>query len=143
MYNELATVGPVYYGGTTARNEGHAFVCDGYRADGFFHINWGWGGQSNGYFRLSALDPSSHGIGGGSAGFNQGQLIVTGVQPPKEGTEIVYHMISYKSFRVGSTAAVYDTDAPVKFVTARDPMCISLADSTTSRVPTSPTAASA
>lgn len=63
VYNELATVGPVYYGGTTARNEGHAFVCDGYRADGFFHINWGWGGQSNGYFRLSALDPSSHGIG--------------------------------------------------------------------------------
>ena len=37
---------------------GHAFVVDGYRDDGSFHINWGWGGYGNGYYQLRGLtDP--------------------------------------------------------------------------------------
>jgi hypothetical protein len=32
-------------------NNGHAFVCDGYK-DGFFHFNLGWHGAYNGYYRL-------------------------------------------------------------------------------------------
>lgn len=32
----------------------HFFVCDGF-ADDYFHINWGWGGDMDGYFKLSAL----------------------------------------------------------------------------------------
>lgn len=24
-----------------------------------FHVNWGWSGRSNGYYRMSVLDPSS------------------------------------------------------------------------------------
>ena len=32
----------------------HFFVCDGF-ADDYFHINWGWGGAMDGYFKLSAL----------------------------------------------------------------------------------------
>ncbi|MDE6489674.1 MAG: C10 family peptidase, partial [Muribaculaceae bacterium] len=119
VYNDLATVGPVFYCGTTMRNEGHAFVCDGYRSDGYFHFNWGWGGMSDGYFRLTALDPTSHGIGGGSAGFNYGQGVVTGVQPPKEGSTPVYHMITYNSFRVGASTAVYDQTTPAKLTTAK------------------------
>lgn len=31
----------------------HFFVCDGF-ADDYFHINWGWGGAMDGYFKLSA-----------------------------------------------------------------------------------------
>jgi hypothetical protein len=33
-------------------NNGHAFVCDGYH-EGFLHYNLGWGGQYNGYYRLT------------------------------------------------------------------------------------------
>lgn len=67
---ELTAGRPVYYGGVTANQEGHAFVFDGYRqADGYFHVNWGWGGVSDGYFAMATLDPGLQGIGGGSAGF--------------------------------------------------------------------------
>jgi PKD repeat protein len=39
---------------------GHEFVCDGYNASLLFHINWGWSGSFNGFFSLTALNPSSY-----------------------------------------------------------------------------------
>lgn len=79
VYNELSAGRPVYY--TGHNTSGHAFVCDGYSSDGYFHINWGWGGTSDGYYLLSALDPTSQGIGGSNAGYNAGQEILTGIAP--------------------------------------------------------------
>ena len=38
-----------------ARMVGHAFILDGYNADGMYHVNWGWGGTDNGFFTLDAL----------------------------------------------------------------------------------------
>lgn len=72
VYNNLANVGPVYYSGDNG-SEGHAFVCDGYRSNGYFHFNWGWGGAYDGYFKLDALVPEGQGIGGNIGGFNFGQ----------------------------------------------------------------------
>lgn len=80
IYNNLATTGPVIYNGR-GDGGGHSFVCDGYRSDGFFHINWGWGGVSDGYFRLSALNPDKLGSGGGIGGYNYDQNVVTGIRP--------------------------------------------------------------
>ena len=37
------------------KNGAHAFVIDGYNADGMYHINWGWGEYYSGYFALDAL----------------------------------------------------------------------------------------
>lgn len=48
---------PVLYAGYGSG--GHAFVVDGYDDDRF-HINWGWGGDSNGYFELGNLTPPGH-----------------------------------------------------------------------------------
>lgn len=78
MYDNLKTVGPIYYSGYNALYEGHAFVVDGYSADDYFHLNWGWGGAYDGYFKLSALAPEGQGIGGSSGGgfdFGQGAFI--------------------------------------------------------------------
>ncbi len=61
---------------------GHCFVFDGYDRNGLVHVNWGWGGMSNGYFRTSALTPATQGIGGAEGGFNYNQYIVTGIQRP-------------------------------------------------------------
>lgn len=77
---EIAANRPVYYAGNN-QSVGHAFVCDGYAADGTFHFNWGWGGVSNGYYRLSLLSPTSLGIGGQGIGFTIYQEILTGVEP--------------------------------------------------------------
>ena len=55
MYSELSASRPVLYCGTKGDGDnGHAFVLDGYDGNGFFHINWGWGGISDGYFLLTA-----------------------------------------------------------------------------------------
>lgn len=50
---------PVYYSGS-GDDGGHAFVCDGYDEDNYFHFNWGWQGSYNGYFAVSNLNPGSY-----------------------------------------------------------------------------------
>ena len=78
---------PVYVSGSTKNQEGHAFVCDGIKSDGYLHINWGWNGMSNGYFALSALDPDQQGTGGSASdmAFTEGVEVFTGIQPDKGG----------------------------------------------------------
>ncbi len=36
----------------------HMFVLDGYTANDYFHFNFGWNGNSNGWFKLDAITPS-------------------------------------------------------------------------------------
>lgn len=82
IYNELASNRPVIYSGQSAGG-GHAFVCDGYDKDDFFHINWGWSGGADNYFRLCLLNPSEQGAGGSTTneGFGLEQAAVIGIQP--------------------------------------------------------------
>lgn len=82
VYGELAAGRPVIYSGASNQG-GHCFVCDGYSSDRYFHINWGWGGMSDGYFRLSALNPEIQGIGGSTGGFNLQQSITVGMTRPQ------------------------------------------------------------
>ncbi|NVO19349.1 MAG: C10 family peptidase [Bacteroidetes bacterium] len=62
---------PLYYAGWAGvqSTEGHAFVCDGYQTAEYFHFNWGWGGQSDGYFYLDNLTP-------GGNNFNYAQEVI-------------------------------------------------------------------
>jgi len=47
---------PVGYNGfTPTLTSGHMWVCDGYQDSNYFHMNWGWGGSSNGYYSLDNL----------------------------------------------------------------------------------------
>lgn len=45
---------PIIYSGSGSQG-GHAFVMDGYQDTNYFHINWGWGGASDGYYSLNNL----------------------------------------------------------------------------------------
>lgn len=58
LRNELLSGRPVFYAGFGMRLNGHAFVVDGLDEEGFFHVNWGLGGDYDGYFRLDLLNPS-------------------------------------------------------------------------------------
>ena len=52
---------PVYYAASDQDGTGaHAFVCDGYDPNYYFHINWGWNGTYNGYFWLDELTPGTY-----------------------------------------------------------------------------------
>jgi len=84
MYENIANIGPVLYGGGSFLGGGHSFIIDGYQAEtGFYHVNWGWSEMSDGYFSLSALNPSALGAGGGNGGgYNFDQDGVFGIQKP-------------------------------------------------------------
>ena len=78
---------PVLYSG---RNEssGHAFVCDGYRDDDFFHFNWGWGGYQDNYFVTTALNPGSGGAGSGEGTYNEEQYMIINIKPNEGGAPV-------------------------------------------------------
>ena len=82
MYREIAAFRPVLYSGQSAGG-GHAFVLDGYDGQGYYHVNWGWGGIHNGFFLLSILTPADNsGIGAGSGGgYNAFQEALIGIRP--------------------------------------------------------------
>ncbi|MDE7406815.1 MAG: C10 family peptidase, partial [Muribaculaceae bacterium] len=107
IYNQLVTNGPMMYMGQTgptgsAGVGAHAFICDGYSSDSYYHINWGWGGASDGYFRLTALDPPSQGIGGSNKGYNYVQYVVTNVQKPADAKP--YYLMRSPDFNVETSS---------------------------------------
>ena len=83
IYDELAAKRPVVYCGQAST--GHCYVCDGYDGNGLFHINWGWGGDDDGYFSLSVLNPfnnDSTGAISSQMGYNFSQQAIIGMQRP-------------------------------------------------------------
>jgi peptidase C10-like protein/Spi protease inhibitor/type IX secretion system substrate protein len=74
---ELDMSRPMIYCGFESIIEGHCWVLDGYTTGNLFHFNWGWGGASNGYYTVDALNPPA--IGG--PGFNINQTVIMGIEP--------------------------------------------------------------
>lgn len=58
---------PIVFSGQDAssgNHGGHAFVFDGFgklSSEHVFHVNFGWGGSCNGYYRITNLDTDGHG----------------------------------------------------------------------------------
>ncbi|MBQ0028865.1 MAG: thiol protease/hemagglutinin PrtT [Bacteroidales bacterium] len=78
MKNELDNGRPMIMGGADAElSGGHAFVVDGYDSDGYFHINWGWNGNLNGYFLTDSLIPYE------KYDFCYNQILLYGIKPPQ------------------------------------------------------------
>lgn len=79
IYAELSAGRPVLYAGadgTGSNAGGHQFVCDGYEYKSnysYFHFNWGWSGDEDGFFTLSTV--------GKSYKFKYYQDAVIGIQP--------------------------------------------------------------
>lgn len=119
VYGELAAGHPVYYDGVTLNNEGHAFVVDGYRSEGFFHLNWGWGGLADGYFLLTALDPESQGTGGASsgAGFDLLQGAIFGLKPASgiEESKVPLLFFSQDGFSINTKSITMGSSISVSY----------------------------
>lgn len=119
VYSELAAGRPVIYGGyDSAYQNGHTFIVDGYGGDGFYHLNWGWGGMSNGYFLLTALDPAEQGIGGSGAGYNYKQDAIVNVMPARENSEYQLEVMWYGPFATINSA--YTSIGSVDFIVGNE-----------------------
>ena len=104
LKTELEAGRPVEYAGFGTTG-GHAFVCDGFDANDFFHFNWGWGGYFDGYFAIDALDPEGTGTGGGSGGYNSGHQVVIGIRPPEATTE--FDLALYDSLTISNNPLLF------------------------------------
>lgn len=99
MYEELDKGYPIAYGGSSTGG-GHAFVVDGFDGDEFFHLNWGWGGGSNGYFRIDVLNPGDNsGIGASSSadGYSMGQDAIMYLRGFDDGVDAGYEADTHAS----------------------------------------------
>lgn len=77
IYNDILQGKPVIVGGhLDVGNGGHAFVLDGYDAEqDLYHVNWGWGGSYNGWFKMTALNATK------SYAFNSYKEAIIGIHP--------------------------------------------------------------
>lgn len=84
IYDEVAAGHPVAMSGSSSGGA-HAFVVDGFDGENLFHLNWGWGGGSDGYFLISVLNPgdnSGTGASSSSDGYSMGTNALIGVRYP-------------------------------------------------------------
>lgn len=103
MRAELDAGRPVLYRGASYFSGGHLYVIDGYTADDYYSVNWGWGGDYNGYFLLSSLNPYEE-YPGYSDGFYLGQGAVIGIQKDNEDAEQYGESMRYTLYYNGEYA---------------------------------------
>jgi hypothetical protein len=104
ILTELRANRPVIYTGFMYSG-GHTFVCDGYDGNGYYHFNWGWRGDGDGYFLLRALNPDVVGIVSavGYNGFMIGNYIIIGLEPNTISTSERNSVAAGYNVQVGST----------------------------------------
>ena len=75
--DELSAHRPVYYDAHSTRNDAHAFVICGLDDQGRYYVNWGWGGQCDGYFDFDAVSAVK-------ASYNYVQNAIIGICPQRQ-----------------------------------------------------------
>ncbi len=89
MIKELVNKRPILYSGNPEdQSTGHAFIFDGIDDDGLVHVNWGWGGNCDGYFDMFILVPGKGADQDGDYSYyNQAIIGFNPTNTPDEGTE--------------------------------------------------------
>ena len=98
LRQNLAANQPVYYSGQGTG--GHAFVCDGYKADDYYHFNFGWGGFADGWFLTSSVTPNDR-------EYNSSQSAIFGIIPDNTGNIILGQMKGSSTFIVDEPLEFY------------------------------------
>lgn len=109
---ELANKRPVIHSGRSDKG-GHAFVVDGCDPNGYYHLNWGWAGLSNGYFVLTDLTPTDQGIGSSEGGYNQSQGLIYNIMPDQGGA--VGHAAHIEEFLTNSSRVTLGSQASLSW----------------------------
>lgn len=110
IYSEIAAKRPVMLAGGS-----HAFICDGYDGDNYFHINWGWGGAYDGNFLLTMLTPQSSGIGGYSSNYSDNLEALINLQPNIGTESYPAKMTMYGDFKSDANTYARRSTVSVKF----------------------------
>jgi hypothetical protein len=69
---------PLYYSGSDDNGAGgHAFVCDGYDENDYFHFNWGWSSKDDAWCPIGALNTTKY-------AFNDSNAFIGHIQPASQ-----------------------------------------------------------
>ncbi|MCR4738303.1 MAG: C10 family peptidase [Bacteroidales bacterium] len=88
---------PILYSGLGSG--GHSFVCDGYN-DNYFHFNFGWSGNNDGWYFTSSITP-------GNYDYNSSQTALIGIVPDSTGNIILGQMAGNSTFMVDEPLDFY------------------------------------
>ncbi len=119
---------PVLYSGQDdSISAGHAWVCDGYNDNNYFHMNWGWDGAGNSaYYWVDSLKVS---IGGQLQGrFNAGQSAVVNIAPLDHKFCYETRVFNEPNFTItdGSGLSPYKNNSDCRILIDLDTMAINL-----------------
>ena len=124
IYRELHAGRPIIYGGTGYFPQGakaHEFIIDGCDSDGLVHVNWGWGGEADGYYDVTYCKAEGTGIY--DDGYCSKQLMICGLHPRTDadtpysegyvvtsGTSLYKNDTKYAGVVKGYTTNIYSID---------------------------------
>lgn len=107
---------PIIYG-ANSQVGGHCFIFDGYEnRDGeiYYHVNWGWGGMDDGYYRVLHLQPETAGIGGSAYLYDSNHEAVLNLKPENKVNE-GFTMLEMKSLKLDADEIAPGTTS-VKYI---------------------------
>ena len=78
---ELDAGRPILYSANDPSEGGHAFICDGYNSQGYFHFNLGWYGTCDGWYLSTSLQMVHR--SGDELNFSSSHEMLIGVEPPE------------------------------------------------------------
>ena len=91
IQQDLRANRPVLYSGRS-ENGRHRFILDGYDTEGYYHVNWGWGGYQDGWFMLTNLN-----------GYNIKQSMINNLKPDyNDNSNINFADVTVKSLCVAN-----------------------------------------
>lgn len=85
---------PVLYSGN-GDTGGHMFILDGFDTDGYYHVNWGWGGYADGWFMLTNLND-----------YNNDQGMINNLEPEYEDDNFSYTLSSDGVLTINGTGVM-------------------------------------
>ena len=100
LQSNIANNQPIYYAGQNLFNGGHAFICDGYNAVGYYHFNFGWNGLADGWYLTSAVSPNG-------VDFSSNQLVLVGIVPDNTSNVILGQTTGNSVFKVKEPLEFY------------------------------------
>jgi uncharacterized repeat protein (TIGR02543 family) len=112
VVGQIENNSPIYYAGSDENGKGaHAFIIDGYDGNNNFHLNWGWGGSCDGFFPLTALNPSQY-------KFNNLQEMIINIMPNQNGNPP--SQIKVSGFDVSATQTAVSANITAKMYYGSD-----------------------
>ena len=86
IQENLTAGSPILYTGTGVSNydySAHIFILDGIDDANYVHVNWGWDGNSDGYYDITFCHPDI--FSDDNDGYYMKQMMICDIEPRKEG----------------------------------------------------------